>query len=52
MGKHEGAHQGPTKEDQDKFHTDVRSLPTYHAETPYDKATKDPAPVDPKPNGR
>lgn len=49
MGKHSGNHNPPTKDDEDKFHNDVRSLPTYQPQTPYDKATERPAPVDPKP---
>lgn len=33
--------------DRDKLHEDLRSLPTYQPEkpTPYDKYTKNPAPV-------
>lgn len=48
MGKHSGA---PDKDDQDKFHTDVRSLPTYRPEppTPYDEYTRKVPPPGEKP---
>lgn len=50
MGKHEKDKPQEFSGDREQLHEDLRNLPTYQpGNTPYDKYTEKPSPVDPKP---